>query len=495
MSRSTHKQVMRLAFVRVYSCYISACESTLTLRPTAAAAASPVQPRSKRVTDRAQSARAPVSQVTRQRLLQRRLRYTRVYTTAHPLALASLSQIVRTPFHPDKAKKCEWKNKTKERKAGRAKHSPSKSLKLLPILGVPSLPWPALAVLLGLNLASSALCRGLSASRRLCCAAAAADEDGGPSAGVVADEDDGSAADELELADDSSRAWVGCLPLPRGVAATAVREGPCAWVGRVLGWARVRGGVFDAAMASRSVALGSSRRRDAGPPSALLAKGRKVGESSPLSSSPTSSTLLRGVFFCRWNGGGRLNSWLWRVGGSSASESEEEDAEDEEAGGDGAASSATGKGVASFLRELAAAAVPLNDRCAGCLGDDGGRKCRLCVTVAAEGVRDSSGRTDGVPGAASPRGTGLSLDRIDSEDGALEAAPPPLPNLFMGTPPTVGVCWPVGAAPWTGVGAFVVRSLVICALTCWKCRSYSQAACWRRKGCVTPKSWALFRAS
>ena len=59
----------------------------------------------------------------------------------------------------------------------------------------------------------------------------------------------------------------------------------------------------------------------------------------------------------------------------------------------------------------------------------------------------------GVPGTLlSARGTGLSLDLSDRAEGALEAvivsqpcpsdqrgnSPPPLPSLFMGTPPATG---------------------------------------------------------
>jgi hypothetical protein len=99
-----------------------------------------------------------------------------------------------------------------------------------------------------------------------------------------------------------------------------------------------------------------------------------------------------------------------------------------------------------------------------------------------------------VPGAASsPLGIGLSRDRIDSEDGALDAPTPPLPSLFIGIPPTApGVgCWLAIPPPCADAGTFDVLSLFICALTCWKCRSYSHAACCRRKGCVTPNSCAL----
>jgi hypothetical protein len=60
------------------------------------------------------------------------------------------------------------------------------------------------------------------------------------------------------------------------------------------------------------------------------------------------------------------------------------------------------------------------------------------VTVAADGVRDNSGLTEVIPGVpVSAFGTGLSLDLIDNDDGALDA-PPPLPNLFIGRPPIAG---------------------------------------------------------
>lgn len=162
-----------------------------------------------------------------------------------------------------------------------------------------------------------------------------------------------------------------------------------------------------------------------------------------------------------------------------------------EATGDGTAVSSCDIGTGSvFLGRIVIAS--LNDRCTACLGELGGRKCLLCVIVAADGVLDRSGRTVGVPGAASPRGTGLSLDHIDNEDGAREA-PPPFPSLFIGIPPTTcaAVCW-LAVPVCGGVGAFEVRSLLICALTFWKCLSYSQAACWRRNGCVTLNSSALF---
>lgn len=206
----------------------------------------------------------------------------------------------------------------------------------------------------------------------------------------------------------------------------------------MLGWALVRGGVLVAGGVSLNVALGSSRCRVG--PSALLANGRNVGESSPLSSSSTSSTLLRGVFFCRWNGGGRLNIWLCLTGGSfSSSESDDSDVEDGEAGGDAAASPAVDSVVGSALREVVVPALPRNERCTGWRGDAGGRKCLLCVTVAADGVLDSSvGLIAGVPGGPiSPLGTGLSLDRIDNAEGALG---PPLPSLFIGMPPTTDGC-------------------------------------------------------
>lgn len=103
----------------------------------------------------------------------------------------------------------------------------------------------------------------------------------------------------------------------------------------------------------------------------------------------------------------------------------------------------------------------------------------------------------------STRGRGLSRGLIERDDGAREAVTvsfepvlssdmcshPPLPSRFMGRPPITGV-WPA-AAPRVGVGAFEDLSLLICALTCWKCLSYSHAACCRRKGCVTPNSSAL----
>lgn len=164
--------------------------------------------------------------------------------------------------------------------------------------------------------------------------------------------------------------------------------------------------------------------------------------------------------------------------------------EDElEAGGEGEAADASavaGSGFASAFR--AAFAEERNERCTGWRGEAGGRKCRLWVTVFVDGVRESTGAAVlGVPGIlASARGKGLSLDRTESEEGARDA--PPLPSLFIAIPPRAG-CWL--AVPASGTGAFELRSLFICALTFLKCRSYSQAACCRRKGCDTPKSWAL----
>lgn len=110
----------------------------------------------------------------------------------------------------------------------------------------------------------------------------------------------------------------------------------------------------------------------------------------------------------------------------------------------------------------------------------------------------------GEPGIlVSTRGRGLSLGLVERDEGARDAVPvnlraslasdmhlhPPLPRRFMGRPPIIGLCPVVG--PRTEVGAFEDRSLLICALTCWKCLSYSHAACCRRKGCVTPNSSAL----
>lgn len=105
---------------------------------------------------------------------------------------------------------------------------------------------------------------------------------------------EGGAAEEPEDADDSR----GCLSLFMGVLAVPARETCACCAAKVLGCARVRGGVV-----SFSVALGSCREEGA---SVLLAKGRKVGASSLSSSS--SFTLLSRLSFCLCSGGGRLKS-------------------------------------------------------------------------------------------------------------------------------------------------------------------------------------------
>jgi hypothetical protein len=119
--------------------------------------------------------------------------------------------------------------------------------------------------------------------------------------GVVAEFVEGGAADEFEEAEESRRVR-GCLPLLAGVFVVPRREDCACAAARVLGCARVFGGVA-ACFVSLGVALGSCREEGA---SALDAKGRNVGESSLSSSS--SLTLLNLLSFCLCNGGGRLKS-------------------------------------------------------------------------------------------------------------------------------------------------------------------------------------------
>lgn len=85
-----------------------------------------------------------------------------------------------------------------------------------------------------------------------------------------------------------------------------------------------------------------------------------------------------------------------------------------------------------------------------------------------EGVRESGGAAvRGVPGVlVSPLGIGLSLDRIDNADGVFDAPAPPLPSLFIGTPPTAAC-----AQPEPEFVAFELPTFFICARTWDRCRS------------------------
>lgn len=284
----------------------------------------------------------------------------------------------------------------------------SKSLKLLPILGVPSLPSFAIR-----------LCLGESVERGLCCGGRFCDWG-------------------CDCTDDEDE-WAVCVMFG---ALGSARGG---------GGGRCEGGRFGDIL---TVELGSVEA--GGVTGRRPEKGRKGGDSS--SSSSASDRGLRGALEEEYRG--RRAYARLRDIGCGASSDEEEDEDESLATADGLASLRTERcccfGDASTdLPE--ASRLRAKEECfsVGVRGDAG-----ICVTVWVDAVRDIGRRTvRGNSVLVSPRDVVRSFALCDSDEGTRD---PPLPPLVMAYPPAVplpDIELGVGDAPDESLFAFCSPAL------------------------------------
>lgn len=215
------------------------------------------------------------------------------------------------------------------------------------------------------------------------------------------------------------------------------------------------------------------------------AKGRyRPGESSSSSSASPSELSVRNTGFLPR--GGLRKAWL-REGGSS-SEPESDGPSWPKAYS--SLSCALPKGLARVCGRLWEPLDPLKARCSGCLPPLPAI-CLLCVTVVALGVLEISGfpavANLGVPGdepELSPVVASAAFNVLIAEGNRGSVA-----KALLATCPLE--VWLSGGA---GLGALLVAAVAPIRMTFRmpsKCRSMSQAACWKRKAFETAKRSAM----